>query len=625
MPSKSKLPPPPARSGGGRPLPPDPTSFGSSDAPPPLPSRPAPHRSGRGAPQQPPQPTHDSSDCEEAYEEPDSSAAPPPPVVRHMPPPPRGPVEEETYDACEIEQQEDEFEQEEYAECELKEEPEAQGDSLYEMGDVEDEVEEESEEEEEDLPPPPQEELIQEDTYEFVPGEAMTAEPTHPVPPVPPSLPSRPAPSRPMHRDASPEPVPERPAANKTKKVSGDGAVMLGISQNELANKLNRLKKISTSENSEPPPKQEVQKQETAPVGSSFQQRMALFKTAEKDDPEGDGSDLSSQIANARKSLKSRPQLPSKPRRSNSPQTTLSVQATPNIGNSKSDSDYRGAKPKIAVRNRSPTPVRTPPDFDNNENMPSLTIKQRMALISGIHSETPFKASNKNSETQDKPPLPVKPSKQPPRTPAKPGKTAPGSLQPKSTVRPYGYDLVPSRTTDRDTTASVQMKPMEKPVTPVVERKITPAPAPPPPQPPAQEWEQDDVYDDASSYVPPQDPLSKEEWYHGNIERRETESRLNQIGQDGTFLVRKSKQGGDKQPYTLVVLYQSHVYNLKVRVRDDNQVALGEWKDDELAFQDVSTLVDHHKKHEVILVNVKQNKQYQTLLRRFPIRINGFS
>ncbi|XP_052771899.1 B-cell linker protein-like isoform X6 [Mya arenaria] len=457
MPSKSKLPPPPARSGGGRPLPPDPTSFGSSDAPPPLPSRPAPHRPDRGAPQQPPPPTHDSSDSEEAYEEPDSSAAPPPPVVRHMPPPPRGPVEEETYDACEIEQQEDEFEQEEYAECELKEEPEAQGDSLYEMGDVEDEVEEESEEEEEDLPPPPQEELIQEDTYEFVPGEAMTAEPTHPVPPVPPSLPSRPAPSRPMHRDASPEPVPERPAANKTKKVSGDGAVMLGISQNELANKLNRLKKISTSENSEPPPKQEVQKQETAPVGSSFQQRMALFKTAEK----------------------------------------------------------------VGLRN-----------FN---------------------------------------------------------------------------------------------KPMEKPVTPVVERKITPAPAPPPPQPPAQEWEQDETYDDASSYVPPQDPLSKEEWYHGNIERRETESRLNQIGQDGTFLVRKSKQGGDKQPYTLVVLYQSHVYNLKVRVRDDNQVALGEWKDDELAFQDVSTLVDHHKKHEVILVNVKQNKQYQTLLRRFPIRINGFS
>ncbi|XP_052771896.1 B-cell linker protein-like isoform X3 [Mya arenaria] len=524
MPSKSKLPPPPARSGGGRPLPPDPTSFGSSDAPPPLPSRPAPHRPDRGAPQQPPPPTHDSSDSEEAYEEPDSSAAPPPPVVRHMPPPPRGPVEEETYDACEIEQQEDEFEQEEYAECELKEEPEAQGDSLYEMGDVEDEVEEESEEEEEDLPPPPQEELIQEDTYEFVPGEAMTAEPTHPVPPVPPSLPSRPAPSRPMHRDASPEPVPERPAANKTKKVSGDGAVMLGISQNELANKLNRLKKISTSENSEPPPKQEVQKQETAPVGSSFQQRMALFKTAEKDDPEGDGSDLSSQIANARKSLKSRPQLPSKPRRSNSPQTTLSVQATPNIGKPSA------GKPFLPVK---PTIVTSPPQH--------------------------------------------------------------------------------------------AVKPMEKPVTPVVERKITPAPAPPPPQPPAQEWEQDETYDDASSYVPPQDPLSKEEWYHGNIERRETESRLNQIGQDGTFLVRKSKQGGDKQPYTLVVLYQSHVYNLKVRVRDDNQVALGEWKDDELAFQDVSTLVDHHKKHEVILVNVKQNKQYQTLLRRFPIRINGFS
>lgn len=52
--------------------------------------------------------------------------------------------------------------------------------------------------------------------------------------------------------------------------------------------------------------------------------------------------------------------------------------------------------------------------------------------------------------------------------------------------------------------------------------------------------------------------------------------------QDGTFLVRKSKQGGDTQPYTLAVLYQGHVYNLKMRNRSDGQVALGEEKHDEL-------------------------------------------
>ena len=51
---------------------------------------------------------------------------------------------------------------------------------------------------------------------------------------------------------------------------------------------------------------------------------------------------------------------------------------------------------------------------------------------------------------------------------------------------------------------------------------------------------------------------------------------------DGTFLVRKSVKGGEQQPYTLVVLYQRHIYNLKVRVRQDGQVALGNEKDDEL-------------------------------------------
>ena len=54
------------------------------------------------------------------------------------------------------------------------------------------------------------------------------------------------------------------------------------------------------------------------------------------------------------------------------------------------------------------------------------------------------------------------------------------------------------------------------------------------------------------------------------------------VFQDGSFLVRKSVRGGDTQPYTLVVLYRSHVYNLKIRKRPDTKVALGEEKPDEL-------------------------------------------
>ena len=51
--------------------------------------------------------------------------------------------------------------------------------------------------------------------------------------------------------------------------------------------------------------------------------------------------------------------------------------------------------------------------------------------------------------------------------------------------------------------------------------------------------------------------------------------------QDGAFLVRKSSKGG-AHPYTLVVLYQGKVYNLKVRLRSDTKVALGEEKPDEM-------------------------------------------
>lgn len=140
----------------------------------------------------------------------------------------------------------------------------------------------------------------------------------------------------------------------------------------------------------------------------------------------------------------------------------------------------------------------------------------------------------------------------------------------------------------------------------------------PPPQQNSFE-ECDDIYDEGMSYVP--DPLQREEWYHGEIERDQSNDKLYSIGQDGTFLVRKSTKGGDNQPYTLVVLYEGHVYNLKMRRRKDGQIALGEEKPDELAFKDVPSLVQHHRSNDVILVNVKQNKQHKTLLKKHPIAL----
>lgn len=49
------------------------------------------------------------------------------------------------------------------------------------------------------------------------------------------------------------------------------------------------------------------------------------------------------------------------------------------------------------------------------------------------------------------------------------------------------------------------------------------------------------------------------------------------------FLVRKSRKGSDTQPYTLVILYEGHFFNLKIRCRpEDQKIALGEEKRGEM-------------------------------------------
>lgn len=52
--------------------------------------------------------------------------------------------------------------------------------------------------------------------------------------------------------------------------------------------------------------------------------------------------------------------------------------------------------------------------------------------------------------------------------------------------------------------------------------------------------------------------------------------------QDGTFLIRESTKQGHIQPYTMMVLFQNNIYNLKIRVRPDGKMALGEEKPDEI-------------------------------------------
>nr|XP_022342684.1 extensin-like isoform X7 [Crassostrea virginica] len=134
-------------------------------------------------------------------------------------------------------------------------------------------------------------------------------------------------------------------------------------------------------------------------------------------------------------------------------------------------------------------------------------------------------------------------------------------------------------------------------------------------KPPSEdEDDTDDIYDDAFSN---RDPLLGEPWYFKSLKDRKTGDRLlRKVGKDGTFLIRESTKQGHVQPYTMMVLYQNNIYNLKVRVRPDGKMALGEEKPDEMAFMDVQKLVKYHRETEVILVG--NTGQHKTLLKQSP-------
>ena len=54
------------------------------------------------------------------------------------------------------------------------------------------------------------------------------------------------------------------------------------------------------------------------------------------------------------------------------------------------------------------------------------------------------------------------------------------------------------------------------------------------------------------------------------------------VGCDGTFLVRRSKNGGVYSPYTLTLLYQQNMFHINIRAFCNGKFALGKSKSNEL-------------------------------------------
>ncbi|XP_037544544.1 B-cell linker protein [Nematolebias whitei] len=104
-------------------------------------------------------------------------------------------------------------------------------------------------------------------------------------------------------------------------------------------------------------------------------------------------------------------------------------------------------------------------------------------------------------------------------------------------------------------------------------------------------------------------------WFAAACDRRTADDALLRSNKDGAFLVRNSSGQDAQQPYTLVVLYNSRVYNIPIRfISATQQYALGRAKRGEEYFSSVSHIIDNHQKTPLVLIDIQSNSKDATKL-----------
>ncbi|XP_053319772.1 SH2 domain-containing protein 6, partial [Spea bombifrons] len=123
----------------------------------------------------------------------------------------------------------------------------------------------------------------------------------------------------------------------------------------------------------------------------------------------------------------------------------------------------------------------------------------------------------------------------------------------------------------------------------------------------------DDMY---VTFTDPQDTgVLGKTWYGGDMDRKEAEKVLRRVNKDGCFLVRMSSAQNHLQPYTLVVLYKEHIYNIPIRSLGARGYSLGkEGKQYEETFPSVAHLIDHYQQEHLFLINRQTQGRESTSL-----------
>ncbi|XP_076142105.1 B-cell linker protein isoform X2 [Alosa pseudoharengus] len=100
----------------------------------------------------------------------------------------------------------------------------------------------------------------------------------------------------------------------------------------------------------------------------------------------------------------------------------------------------------------------------------------------------------------------------------------------------------------------------------------------------------------------------KKPWYTSTCDRKMAEKALLRANRDGAYLVRKSSGHDTQQPFTLVVFYNGHVYNIPIRFLPASQkYALGREKMGEEHFSSVSHIIENHQRNPLVLIDSQSN------------------
>ncbi|XP_076104100.1 uncharacterized protein LOC143072862 isoform X5 [Mytilus galloprovincialis] len=542
--------------------------------------------------------------------------------------------EGETYDDAEIGDAADQ--QEEYADCQVEEETEPPQESYDEFQGVADdtyEVEEAQEEYQEcDVGAPVSEEL-----YQIADDE--TPPPPAPAPPIA-AAPALPPPRPKQKRDDAPPPPRNVEKKQPVPKPTGMGMPAIGMG--DILNIKDRLKKVQ--------PQKEPEKKEPKQYTdhNELQAKFNFFKNKEREDSSSDSDEAKKPLKpSLNKPLpvkpsdvpsgrfpkpvaKKRPNVPLKPSRVSDEQNDSSPNFLSQVKLKHVNRPAETVEKEVTSNNPLQPPKREPSPLKFGR---SSDLSDKNALQN--HTGPSF-MGQKNDRSV---------------SPQAPGRNFPPT-RPVPNARPTEKKSFLHAYLDKNPEVSNQRIPPK--LVPKLKSSDSLPPVPPPvkeipsqhrdlPPPPSNatpglppprgkdgytkvsvteaeennnEDDDQEIYDDAISF---EDPLLKERWYFGEIDRMVGNDKLKKVGTNGSFLLRKSTKGGNNQPYTLMVLYNDHIYNLKIRERNDGRMAIGEEKPDEMSFMSVENLIKHHQSNDVILVH-KDGKQDTTMLIRSPMK-----